>query len=118
MLDQGFKRELTSILAHLGNDDPSRRQTLLQRNVARARSAWRNHLKETHAHIALKSAGGNANDESTKLTVHENITQKVHVLASSGEKPALLRRILQKILNDEANGKGRSSCSCDKEGLR
>jgi ATP-dependent RNA helicase DDX5/DBP2 len=109
MLDQGFKRELTSILANLpGNDDPlRRRQTLFYSATwpAHVQRVAKSFLKETHAHIALKSAGGNATDESTKLTVHENITQKVHVLASSGGKPALLRSILQKILNDEAKRK-------------
>jgi len=86
------------------NDDPVRgRQTLFYSatwppHVQRVAKSF---LKENHVHIALENAKESTVDETTKLTVHENIKQKVYVLGSSEEKPEQLKHVLRKFLADE-----------------
>ena len=47
---------------------------------------------ENHVHISLDGAGEIGTDETAKLTVHENIKQKVYVLKTSEEKPECWKR--------------------------
>ena len=57
----------------------------LQRHMAGARLARGEViLKENHVHISLDGAGEIGTDETAKLTVHENIKQKVYVLKDLG----------------------------------
>ena len=119
MLDMGFSHQLKQIITHFDdNDDVGRkRQTLFFSATFPpfVHKIAKSFLKENPIHIYIGGRGSNNNninnDDSNNnnnnngstnqyervLVVNENVKQKIHVLKSSDEKPALLRKILTKL---------------------
>ena len=119
MLDMGFSHQLKQIITHFDdNDDVGRkRQTLFFSATFPpfVHKIAKSFLKENPIHIYIGGRGsnnninngdsnnnnnnnnGSTNQYERVLVVNENVKQKIHVLKSSDEKPALLRKILTKL---------------------